>query len=131
MSTDFRQSTRPRKMPTDPEGIKKYYAEANKQSHKVRYAGIKIKQHSKLYNNLMHKLNLLTENDFATLSRTMISRLKALNEALNAEYEFDQLDTDVTKDEEMCDTDSHEGDSPSEERELPGKPKIKLALKKV
>jgi hypothetical protein len=137
MSTGFKSSTRARIVPTDPEDRRIYYAEANKKLSKIRYAGIKLKNRTDLCHDVIRKLNSLDENDFATLSKNIMSGLKTLNNALNEDYEFDQPDANLGKGEELCDTDSHEGDSPSEvvpqaeERELPSKPKIKLALKKV
>jgi hypothetical protein len=107
-------------MPTDSEGLRKYYAEANKQSHKVRYTGIKMKQNRELYNSVVEKLNLLSDEDFGSFSRRMILRLKALNEVLTEDYELETSDTEVvvvvTNSQEVL-----EG--------LANKPKIKLALK--
>lgn len=122
-------------MPTDPEALKRYLYDINKNSYKVRYTGIKVKKHKDLYNMVQHKLNLLTDDDFATLSRTMINRLKALNDALNGDYKFDLPDgTDTESILESYNTgakeqDSNEGDNPCEVESI-DKSKIKLTLKK-
>jgi hypothetical protein len=99
----FKTSLRAKKVPSDPVALKKYI-------YKVRYTGIKVKKHKELYNSVVERLNLLTDEDFASLSRTMINRLKGLNEAL---IEFQKLEAD----ERRCSEEDEVGVSPTESTE--------------
>jgi hypothetical protein len=106
----FKTSLRAKKVPSDPVALKKYIYEVNQASYKVRYTGIKVKKHKELYNSVVERLNLLTDEDFASLSRTMINRLKGLNEAL---IEFQKLEAD----ERRCSEEDEVGVSPTESTE--------------
>jgi hypothetical protein len=97
----FKTSLRAKKLPSDPVALKKYIYEVNKASYKVRYTGIKVKKHKDLYNSVVEKLNLLTDEDFVSLSRTMINRLKGLNEAL---IEFQKPEAEEQPNSEVADS---------------------------
>jgi hypothetical protein len=126
----FKYSTRTRIMPTDPAGLKKYWSDMSKKVNKVKYAKVKINRNKALRDRLIQKLQLLTDDDFAALSRTMLFRMKGLNDAFNEDYAFDQADEPDSP--ELCDTDSQEGDIETDTNVASGEnlPKIKLALKK-